>query len=224
MNKDAFKNKTHYTHQDLLDLVELLRRECPWDREQTHHSIRRGMLEEAYEVAEAIDREDPAMMTEELGDLLMQILFHISLGEEQGTFTAEEVYDRICKKLIFRHPHIFGDAKDAQSATEDGWAAIKRLEKGQTSLAEDLLGIAKTLPALTRAEKIAGKIYPHEEPKEILQEVRQIMGRSEDTVNAEWLGTLLFSIARLAKVTKIDPEEALHRINQDVIRETCDNS
>lgn len=224
MNKETFKNQEHYNHQDLMDLVELLRRECPWDREQTHRSIRRGMLEEAYEVAEAIDREDPAMMTEELGDLMMQILFHISLGEERGSFSGEAVYDRICKKLIFRHPHIFGDAKDAKSATEDGWAAIKRLEKGQTSLADDLTGIAKTLPALTRAEKIAGKIHPHEATQEALSAFRREAESLSENLTSEQMGKLLFSLARVAKSSKIDPEEALHRINQDEIAKICDNS
>jgi len=222
MNKEEFKNKSHYNHEDLRELVRLLRRECPWDREQTHHSIRRGIIEEAYEVAEGIDREDPAMMAEELGDLLLQVLFHISLGEEQGTFTAEEVYDRICKKLIFRHPHIFADAPDASSSTEDGWAAIKRLEKGQHTLQEELDGIATTLPALTRAEKIAGKLYPKEEPNlKLLQNEAASFAEKPDR---ERLGKLLFAAARAAKATKIDPEEALHRINQDAITEICENS
>ncbi len=222
MNKEQFKKQEHYTHEDLKALVELLRQECPWDREQTHHTIRRGVIEEAYEVAEAIDREDPAMMAEELGDLLLQVLFHISLGEEQGTFSAEAVYDRICKKLIFRHPHIFADAKDAGSATEDGWAAIKRLEKGQQTLAEELNGIAATLPALTRAEKIAGKLHPKEQPDfELLRQRASEFAENPDSLH---MGQLLFTAARMAKATKIDPEEALHRINQDAIAEICENS
>ncbi len=219
MNKEAFKNQEHYTHSDLRALVELLRRECPWDREQTHPSVRRGVIEEAYEVAEAIDREDPAMMTEELGDLMMQVLFHISIGEESGTFTGQEVYDRICKKLIFRHPHIFADAPDAYSSTDQGWAEIKRLEKGQKTLAEDLNGIAGTLPALTRAEKIAGKVYGKEQPN--LDELRLLTDDFAENPDAERLGKLLFTLARLAKSMKIDPEEALHRINRDVIDKIC---
>lgn len=219
MNKEAFKNQAHYTHADLVELVELLRSPegCPWDREQTHQSVRRGVIEEAYEVAEAIDREDPAMMTEELGDLLMQVLFHISIGEEQGTFTGQAVYDRICQKLIFRHPHIFADAPDAYSSTEDGWAAIKRQEKGQKTLAEDLDGIAKTLPALTRAEKIAGKVYPKEQPDDPYQELHRLADSLAADPTAENLGALLFTAARIGKALKIDPEEALHRKNEDVI-------
>lgn len=219
MNKETFKNQEHYTHADLLELVELLRHECPWDRAQTHRSVRRGVIEEAYEVAEAIDQEDPVMMTEELGDLMMQVLFHISIGEEAGTFTGQEVYDRICKKLIFRHPHIFADASDAYSSTDQGWAEIKRLEKGQQTLAEELRGIAGTLPALTRAEKIAGKVYGKEQAN--LLEVRLLTDEFTENPDAERLGKLLFSLARLAKSMDIDPEEALHRINRDIIDTIC---
>lgn len=214
MNKEEFKAKQHYTHQDLVDLVCLLRSPegCPWDRVQTHQSIRRGMLEEAYEVAEAIDRNDPAMMTEELGDLLMQVLFHIDIGEKHGTFTAEDVYDRICKKLIFRHPHIFDNAPNADSSTEDGWAAIKRQEKGQKTLCEELDGIAKTLPALTRAEKIAGKCHRGEAPApSAVEEAARAFALQQD---AAALGQLLFAAARQAKALGIDPEEALQRENR----------
>lgn len=219
MNKEQFKNQAHYSHTDLVELVELLRSPegCPWDRAQTHRSVRRGVIEEAYEVAEAIDREDPAMMTEELGDLLMQVLFHISIAEEQGTFSGQQVYDRICQKLIFRHPHIFADAPDAFGSTEEGWAALKRLEKGQKTLAEDLGGIAKTLPALTRAEKIAGKAYGKEQPESLGAELCQAADALAESPTAEHLGSLLFAAARLAKAAKLDPEEALHRKNQEVI-------
>lgn len=223
MNKEAFKNKEHYNHEDLRELTELLRRECPWDKAQTHQSIRRGIIEEAYEVAEAIDRQDAGMMAEELGDLLLQILFHISLGEDAGTFNREAVYDRICKKLIFRHPHIFGDAEDAASSTEEGWAAIKRLEKGQKTLSEELDGIAKTLPALTRAEKIAGKVYREDTPEAVWRMLQEAVSGSA-IPDQEGLGELLFLLARLAKSKKNDPEEVLHRKNQDTLAKICENS
>ncbi len=223
MNKETFKNQAHYSHADLVELVDLLRSPegCPWDREQTHQSVRRGVIEEAYEVAEAIDRADPAMMTEELGDLMLQILFHIHIGEQNGTFTEQEVYDRICKKLIFRHPHIFADAADASSSTDEGWAEIKRLEKGQKTLAEELDGIAKTLPALTRAEKIAGKVYGKEQSPDLFSALKKEVDAFAEKRDAQTLGTLLFSLARAAKSIKIDPEEALHRKNQDVIDANC---
>lgn len=223
MNKEAFKNQEHYTYQDLLELVRLLRSPegCPWDREQTHRSVRRGVIEEAYEVAEAIDRQDPAMMTEELGDLLMQVLFHICIGEEQHTFNEQAVYDRICKKLIFRHPHIFSNAPDASSSTEEGWLAIKRLEKGQKTLEEELNGIAKTLPALTRAEKIAGKLNRDKTDRELLCRLVEQADVFVRERTAQSLGELLFSAAAAAKFLKIDPEEALHRINEEKIGDIC---
>lgn len=223
MNKEAFKNQQHYSYQDLLDLVRLLRSPegCPWDREQTHRSVRRGVIEEAYEVAEAIDRQDPAMMTEELGDLLMQVLFHICIGEEQNTFSEQTVYDRICKKLIFRHPHIFDNAPDASSSTEEGWLAIKRLEKGQKTLGEELNGIAKTLPALTRAEKIAGKLYTGQTEQEMVGRLCEQAESFAGYPTAQRLGELLFAAAAAAKFLKIDPEEALHRVNEDKIGDFC---
>ncbi len=223
MNKESFKHQEHYSYEDLYALIRLLRSPegCPWDRAQTHQSIRRGVIEEAYETAEAIDRADAAMMTEELGDLLMQVLFHICIGEEAGTFSAQDVYDRVCKKLIFRHPHVFGDAATAEGSTEEGWRKLKMQEKGQKSLEEELEGIAKTLPALTRAEKIAGRLFPKEQPDQLdslLRAQAEAFSRSPD---AQTLGDLLFTTARIAKTLKIDPEEALARKNAFLV-ENCD--
>ena len=120
MSKETLLQKEHYAEEDLRELIALLRAPggCPWDQAQTHQSVRRGVIEEAYEVAEAIDRDQPEMLVEELGDLLMQVYFHAQIGLEEGRFTLQDVYDRICKKLIFRHPHIFAGAPDASGSTE----------------------------------------------------------------------------------------------------------
>ncbi len=220
MNKDAFKNQPHYSYEDLLELIELLRSPegCPWDSVQTHASVRRGVIEEAYEVAEAIDRQDPKMMTEELGDLLMQVLFHASIGSENKEFTLEDIYDRICRKLIFRHPHLFGDAIDASGSTEEGWQRLKRMEKGQTTLKEDLEGIARTLPELTRAEKIAGKVYGKEDPTPLYKKLtEQIRFLESSPQKEEALGEVLFTIARLSKSLSIDPEATIGAKNQKII-------
>ena len=117
-----FEEKTAYTVEDLRRIVHLLRAPggCPWDGAQTHESIRRNFLEEAYEVAEAIDEKNPAHLKEELGDVLLQVLFHASIEEDAGRFTLDDVADGICKKLIFRHPHVFGGA----AATPDSWEAV----------------------------------------------------------------------------------------------------
>ncbi len=221
MDKEAFKNQEHYTYQDLLTLLKVLRAPdgCPWDSTQTHRSVRRGVIEEAYEVAEAIDRDNTEMMVEELGDLAMQVLFHICIGEEEGRFTEQDVYDRVCKKLIFRHPRIFADAPDDRGSTEEGWEELKRKEKGQKSLYEDLDGIAKSLPSLTRAEKMAGKIYGKEETAPLYSLLREQIGELEEKEDEKALGKVLFTMARIAKSKKIDPEFALYIENESEIQQ-----
>ncbi len=221
MNKEAFKNQEHYDYHDFLELLRVLRAPdgCPWDSTQTHQSVRRGVIEEAYEVAEAIDRNDSAMMIEELGDLMMQVLFHICIGEEEGAFTEQEVYDRVCKKLIFRHPRIFADAPDDHGSTEEGWEELKRKEKGQKSLYEDLDGIAKSLPSLTRAEKMAGKIYGKEDPENLYDLLKNQVDVFAQKGDEKALGELLFTVARIAKSKKIDPEYALYMENEEKLRQ-----
>ncbi|MBQ7034896.1 MAG: MazG family protein [Clostridia bacterium] len=214
MNKDLFKQQEHFSFEDVCALIQFLRSPegCPWDRVQTHQSVRRGVIEEAYEVAEAIDRADDPMMIEELGDLLMQVLFHADIAKAEGRFSMQEVYDRLCKKLIFRHPNIF-EGEDAVD-----WQELKRREKGQQTLTEELEGIAKTLPALNRAEKIAGKLA---EEKDMLAALLQNSAANfAEKPNAETLGDLLFTAASMAKNSNIDPEEALHRKNQQKIAQT----
>ncbi len=219
MNKDTFKNKQHYQIEDLRMILALLRSPegCPWDRAQTHQSVRRGVIEEAYEVAEAIDLDNDRMLTEELGDLLMQVFFHAQLGEEEGRFTFDDICDRICQKLIFRHPHVFSDSSDQSGSTEEGWQALKRQEKGQQTLQEELESIAKTLPALTRAEKIAGKRYRSDTDEQLLsmaEDQLHTLAKSQGDKRPQSLGALLFTLSRLAKRLKIDPEEALSRENE----------
>ncbi len=130
-----FERKEHYGLSDLLHIVALLRSEggCPWDRVQTHASLRRSLLEEAYEAAEAIDREDPALLKEELGDLLLQVVFHADIERQAGDFTMDDVADGEVRKMLFRHPHVFGGQETVQDADTvlEGWEAIKRREKGQ---------------------------------------------------------------------------------------------
>ena len=129
-----FERKEHYGLSDLLRIVALLRSEdgCPWDRVQTHASLRRSLLEEAYEAAEAIDREDPALLKEELGDLLLQVVFHADIERQAGDFTMDDVADGEVRKMLFRHPHVFGGQETGQDADTvlEGWEAIKRREKG----------------------------------------------------------------------------------------------
>ena len=152
-----YERKETYSLQDLIEILRILRAPggCPWDRAQTHLSDRRNFLEEAYEAAEAFDRDDPALMCEELGDMLMQVLFNIHIEEDAGRFTTDDVTDHICKKLIFRHPHVFGTAAaDTSEEVLVNWEALKRQEKGQQTTADAMDAVARSLPALWRADKL----------------------------------------------------------------------
>ena len=151
-----FECMDSYGMEDLERIVALLRAPggCPWDREQTHESIRRNMLEEAYEAAEAIDKKNPEHLKEELGDVLLQVVFHAQMAKEEGLFTFQDVVDGVAKKMVFRHPHVFGtvQAEDSDQALET-WVAQKRQEKHQRTAGDTLDAVARSLPALIRAEK-----------------------------------------------------------------------
>ncbi|MBR5707846.1 MAG: MazG family protein, partial [Oscillospiraceae bacterium] len=155
-----FERKERYGVDDLVGIMELLRSPdgCPWDREQTHASVRRNLIEEAYEAAEAIDLDDKAGLAEELGDVLLQIVFHCQMEREAGGFTLDDVADGVCKKLIYRHPHVFADTQ-VSGADEvlENWDALKRKEKKQETPADAIEAVARSLPALWRAEKICSK-------------------------------------------------------------------
>ena len=155
-----FQRADRYGLEDLLRIMELLRAPggCPWDRAQTHQSIRQNMLEEAYEAAEAIDRRDMDNLREELGDVLLQVVFHARMAQEAGAFGFSDVVDGVCKKLVFRHPHVFGEAEAGDlEGSRNTWDAQKREEKGQRTAADTLDSVARALPALTRAGKLQDK-------------------------------------------------------------------
>ena len=150
-----FPEKPVYDMDDLVALLRILRAPggCPWDREQTHVSNRRNFLEEAYEAAEAFDRDDPAMMCEELGDMLMQVLFNIHIEEDAGRFTTDDVTDHVVRKLIYRHPHVFGSVHVENSdEVLVNWEQLKRAEKGQKTAVDALDDVARSLPPRWRAD------------------------------------------------------------------------
>ena len=223
-----FPHKEKYDAQDLRQIVEILRGEggCPWDREQTHATLRRNLLEETAELCEAIDREDPALMREELGDVWLQVLFHASIEQERGSFDLDDVADAECKKLISRHPHVFGDVTVSDVGEELSlWEDLKRAEKQQTTAAEAMDAVCRTLPGLWRAEKIQKKAA-HSLPEtadadDLLRELRSDLERLEERVQAgdaaAALGELLFDAVKLARLTGTDPEEALHARCEDYI-------
>ena len=225
-----FERKDRYDLNDLLRVMELLRSPggCPWDREQDHHSIRRNMLEEAYEAAEAIDQEDPAHLKEELGDVLLQVVFHARMAQEAGQFDFSDVVDGVTQKLVFRHPHVFGGQSAADSAGAlSTWDAQKRVEKDQRTTGDAMDAVARSLPALMRAEKVqskaakAGFDWPGVGPAldklgEELEELKTAV--REGTNVQEELGDLLFAAAKVGRFLEVDSELALHAACEKFIR------
>lgn len=226
----SFTRKSRYTYEDLVKILRILRAPdgCPWDREQTHLSNRRNFLEEAYEAAEAFDRDDSALMCEELGDMLMQVLFNIHIEEDLGRFTTEDVTTKICEKLIFRHPHIFSDAS-ASSAQEVlvHWDELKAQEKSLKSTSDAMEHVARSLPAIWRADKLqskaakAGFEFPSIEEalqklEEEVRELREAVERGEGV--REELGDVLFAAVKVGRFCGIDPEEAITLTCEKFIR------
>ena len=156
-----FEFKEKYNIDDLLEIMALLRSEngCPWDKVQTHESIRTDLIEETYEVCEGIDNNSPEMLREELGDLLLQIVFHSQIEREAGNFTFDDVCNDICQKLVYRHPHVFGEVKvnDSDDVLKN-WDALKKESKNQETYTETLESVPKNFPALLRAQKISKRI------------------------------------------------------------------
>lgn len=205
-----------YTAEQLLEVLRILRdpeNGCPWDKVQTHASIRKNFLEETCEVLEAIDADDPAMLREELGDVLMQVVFHAQIEREAGHFTFAEVCDGVCRKLIERHPHIFGGDESIKD-----WDSLKNKEKGRLTLTDELESVPKALPALMRAAKLQKRAarYGVETPADAAA-VAKAAGTVEtarDKAAAEQaMGELLFAAAALARKAGLDPEQALQKCN-----------
>ena len=225
-----FTRKPHYDYADLLEIIRLLRSEngCPWDKAQTHKSIRRGLLEEAYEAAEAIDNDDSVLLKEELGDVLMQVVFHADIESDAGRFTMDDVCDGVVKKLLFRHPHVFGDGQ-AETAERVGvsWEQLKRQEKGQKTAADTLDSVARSLPGTWRAEKLQKKAADagfdwrsvDGALDKLDEEVRELHRAVETNGNVpEELGDVLFAAVKVGRFCGVDPEEALHGTCEKFIR------
>jgi len=214
-------NKDHYNVDDLNMIVGVLRGEggCPWDMEQTHKSIRNDLIEETYEVIEAIDTDNPELMQEELGDVLLQVSFHADIEREAGRFEFTDVTDGICRKLIHRHPHVFGDVSVNSSAQVlSNWDKIKSEEKSRVTLTDKLRSIPPMLPALMRATKVGKKAscFDFADAKSVMEKLEEEAGElksamaeeSQDRI-CEELGDLLLTITSLARKLNIDAEQAL---------------
>lgn len=218
-----FKQKEQYTFDDLLRIIEILRAPdgCMWDREQDHHSIRRNFIEETYEVCEAIDEEDAEHLKEELGDVLLQVVFHTEMEREKGVFDIGDVADGVCKKLIYRHPHIFADTVVASSAEIlNNWDDLKRKEKKQETVTDALSSVARSLPALIRAEKVQKKASKagfdwkdvSGAADKVTEELREVNDAFAGSGNVEEeIGDLLFAAVNVARFAKVDPERALEK-------------
>ena len=222
LSKNDFK-RDKYSIKDLRDIVRILREPggCPWDAEQTHKSIRNGLLEEAYEVADAIDNSDNVELCEELGDLLLQVVFCSQISTEEKSFDLDDVADGICKKLILRHPHVFGDVvAETSDKVLENWDAIKRDEKSQKTYYDTLVSVPRAFPALMRAAKVqkraakAGFDWDNlndafSKIPEETEELKEAIKVGDKEKISEEFGDLLFAAVNVSRFLKIDAEQSL---------------
>ncbi|MDY9918823.1 nucleoside triphosphate pyrophosphohydrolase [Proteiniphilum saccharofermentans] len=211
----------------LLDIMDELREKCPWDREQTNESLRANTIEETYELAEAILNNDNAEIKKELGDLLLHVVFYAKIGEEKQAFDMADICNSLCDKLIFRHPHVFGDQQaDSAGMVEQSWEQLKLKEKGRKHSV--LEGVPAALPALVKAYRIQDKArnagFDWNQRHDVWDKVKEELGELEveiekmnsDRIEAEF-GDLLFSVINAARLYKVNPDNALERTNRKFI-------
>lgn len=212
----------------LLDILDELRIKCPWDKKQTNESLRTNTIEETYELCDAIMRNDNTDIKKELGDLLLHILFYAKIGDEKNAFDIKDVCDTLCKKLIYRHPHVFGDTTaDTAKKVEQNWEELKLKEKGGNKTV--LEGVPASLPSIVKAHRIQDKArnvgfdwnvreQVWDKVQEEFNELKAEIDRFDtDKTEAEF-GDLFFSLINAARLYKINPDNALERTNQKFIR------
>ena len=218
-----FELKDRYDINDLISIVTVLRAPggCPWDRAQTHQSIRKNFIEETYEAIEAIDTNDTALLKEELGDVLLQVALHCEMEREKGTFDFNDVANDIVQKLVIRHPHVFGgvSAENGEEALKR-WDAVKLKTKGMKTQSESMIAVPRELPALMRAQKIqqkaakAGFDWENAEGAfdklyEEINELKKAMSDNNQVEIEDEFGDVLFSCVNISRFLKIDSEESL---------------
>ncbi|MBE6023946.1 MAG: nucleoside triphosphate pyrophosphohydrolase [Cellulosilyticum sp.] len=213
-----------YTYEELVEIIEILRGDngCPWDREQTHKSLISCLLEESYELVEALENEDTKLMEEELGDVLLQVLMHAQIAKEAGAFGMEEVVNGIATKLVHRHPHVFKEGQTLETADQvsKSWEEIKKKEKKEETVVEAMDRVAKTLPALMRTQKVQKKVVKSrqleigdiEQIDELIDDLKRLktqclQAKNED-IECE-IGKILFSVVKLSTFFDINAEFAL---------------
>ena len=228
-------SKKKYDINDLIEIVQILRSEngCPWDKVQTHKSIKKDFLEEVYEVMEAIDCDSPEMMREELGDVLLQVVFHTVIENEENHFAFEDVVTELCEKLIVRHPHVFGNVNaDNVDTVLKNWDAIKKETKGQETFTDTLESVPKNFPSLMRAQKLGkrssraradytqdkkGETEAFNQVKTELDSLKAKIEGTTENEKKESFGDMLFCMCNLARAMGIDAEEALSEANNRYI-------
>ena len=227
-----FLQKENYTFYDLVEIMRILRMPdgCSWDRAQTHNSIRQEFIEETYEVIEAIDNNDIALLKEELGDVLLQVVFHAQIEKEKGNFNIDDVADGICKKLIIRHPHVFGNVKaDTVEEILNNWDNIKMQTKSQKTQTEVLESVSKALPSLMRSQKLQSKAakigFDWKDINGAMDKLKEEVAELDDAIqenNAvhmeEELGDVLFSAVNIARFTHTDAEKVLYNACEKFIQ------
>jgi len=224
--------KKDFTFEEFNGIISTLRGEggCPWDREQTHDSIKLNLIEEAYEALEALESGDKMKFADELGDVLLQIVFHSEIGKDEGTFTISDVINLVSNKMISRHTHIFGD-DHAETAEDvlDTWEKNKLKEKGLSSYTESLKDVCKYLPALIYAQKIQKKAskagMDWDNAEDALKKVTEEAGEIKQAIDSndmlqveEEIGDLLFSVVNVSRLLKIDAENALRKSAEKFIK------
>ena len=210
----------------LLDIMDTLREECPWDRKQTLETLRHLTIEETYELADAIEGNDLQEIKKELGDLMLHMVFYSKIGSEKGAFDVADVLNTVCEKLIHRHPHIYGDVEaNTEEEVKANWEAIKLKEKGTSSV---LQGVPRVLPALVKAIRIGDKArgagFDWDKPEDVWGKIKEELAEFEESqlsqnkkdIEGEF-GDLLFSLINFARLSEIDPELALERTNKKFI-------
>lgn len=212
----------------LLDILDELREKCPWDRKQTNESLRPNTIEEVYELCDALMKNDEKNICKELGDVLLHVVFYAKIGSEAGIFDMKDVCDRLCDKLIFRHPHVFGEVKaDTAEKVSENWEQIKLKEKdGNKSV---LSGVPDALPSLIKSYRIQDKArnvgFDWEKREQVWEKVKEeitefeteVAAMDKDKAEAEF-GDVMFSLINAARLYKINPDNALERTNQKFIR------
>lgn len=224
--KNKLKNEQKHSFESLRELVEVLRSEggCPWDREQTHASIRADIIEETYEVIEAIDNSDPVLLREELGDVMFQVMFHSRIEEEDGRFTVEDVIHDICEKMIVRHPHVFGTVEvSGTGEVLDNWDKIKTEEKSRKTARQAMEAVPKQLPTLMRVQKIAKKArkdgYSFGTDAELTAKLSALTASLAEAASDEEKQRILNEIVFTSAVmSKADTEQAVGEMTDEFIR------